>query len=170
MSLIWSRPPPAVHWPCVPSTFSSRLIPKAPLSASFTACVPYLLHPLYQFLPLSISLQTHMPSLLRGRLDSVTHHGASVRASLVLLLSFHTLCPSGLVFTESAALSVELSQVERYGEEWENVRKMVVQFIHYNLANNLLNCLFFLTVSICYLIHTHDISMGGQSCVHFILL
>lgn len=74
------------------------------LSSSFTACAPYLLHPLYQFLSLSVPLQTHMPSLLRGRLDSVTHHGAGVRASLVLLLSSHTVCPSGLVFTELAPL------------------------------------------------------------------
>lgn len=86
-----------LHLPFNPQSLSPSLSLPLPPSPP----VPLIkLHPLYQFLSLSIPLQTHMPSPLRGRLDSVTHHGASVRASLVLLLSSHTVCPSGLVFTE----------------------------------------------------------------------
>lgn len=70
------------------------------LSISFTACASYLLHPLYQFFSLSTPLQTRMPCPLRGRLDSVTHHGAGVGASL--LLSSPPVCPSGLVVTQLA--------------------------------------------------------------------
>lgn len=103
-NLCWARPHPAVCWSCLPLHLYLLFNPQSlPLSSSFTACTSYLFHPLYQFLSLSIPLQTHMPSLLRGCLDSDTHHGASVRASLVLLLSSHIVCPSGLV-TELAPL------------------------------------------------------------------
>lgn len=86
------------------------------LSSTFTVCAPYLLHPLYQYLPLSIPLQTCIPFLLRGHLDSVTHQGASVCGSLVLLNSSHTLCPSGLVL-------IELAPVRDDGRKKQNINK-----------------------------------------------
>lgn len=96
---------PAVCWPC-PSTFPFN--PQSfPLSLSAPACAPYLLHPRYQFLPSFHSSPDSHASPVRGRLDSVTHHGASVRPSVVLLLSSRTLCPSGLVFAEIAPLRDE---------------------------------------------------------------
>lgn len=94
----------ALHLQLIFNPQSSSLSPSLSLSSSFTTRSPYLLHPLYQFLPLSIPLQTRMLSPLRGRIDSVTHHGAGVCASLILLLSSCTVCPSGLVFTELAPL------------------------------------------------------------------
>ncbi|KAK5861830.1 hypothetical protein PBY51_017274 [Eleginops maclovinus] len=66
-----------------------------PLSTPPALSVPLSFHP---------SPHTRMPFPLRGRLGSVTHHGARGRASPVLLLSPLTTRPSGLVLTELAPL------------------------------------------------------------------
>lgn len=121
-----------------------------------TARSPYLLHPLYRFLPLSIPLQARMLSLVRGRLDSVTHHGASVRASLDLLFSSRPVCPSGLVFTELAPLRGDGKQnkkkKKKKGERLRSFLKLIsrkaqnyhCRYFICNLNNSLS---FFLTIS-----------------------
>lgn len=112
------------------------------LSSSFTASASYLLHPLYQFLSLRIPLQTRMPSLLGGCLDSVTHHGAGVHSSLVLLLSSHTVCPSGLCRISPVRRWWRGKQVKEGNGEtwsWEEVRSILGYFQENLVENNALS-------------------------------